>query len=317
MNRREFVVAAAAFPLALRAGHGLAGGLPLALVTADTEAHVAAVEVATGRIYRRIATLADPRSIEAVGTFAVVAHWTPGAVSIIDAPSLNVRHVVHGFGEPRYSAGSRDGRFAYVTDSGHAGVAVVDLAGGRIVGRVRLSGWPRHVSIDPSGRLLWVALGTASRELAVVDVRRPTRPDLIGKIRPPFLAHDVRFAPDGRHVWVTSGDVGAVAIHDVHSHALVKQLAAAAPPQHVTFLGDAAYVTSGNDGTLRVHAREGRLLSTTAVPIGSYNVQQGWGRVLTPSLERGTLCVLDAQGAVVVRSQVARSCHDACFVMTA
>src|SRR5205823_497719 len=91
-----------------------------------------------------------------------------------------------------------------------------------------------------------------------------------------------------------------------------------APPQHVTFLGRRAYVTSGDDGTLRVHATtDARLLRTTSVPVGSYNVQQGFGRILTPSLERGTLCVLDARGALVEERRVARSSHDACFVMSA
>jgi hypothetical protein len=53
------------------------------------------------------------------------------------------------------------------------------------------------------------------------------------------------------------------------------------------------------------------------VPVGSYNVHDGWGRVLTPSLNRGTLCVLDRAGDVLVRKRVAASSHDACFVMSA
>jgi hypothetical protein len=52
-------------------------------------------------------------------------------------------------------------------------------------------------------------------------------------------------------------------------------------------------------------------LRTTAVPVGSYNVQFRDGRVLTPSLNAGTLCVLDAGGRIVRRTRVAPSCHDA------
>ena len=72
-------------------------------------------------------------------------------------------------------------------------------------------------------------------------------------------------------------------------------------------------MTSGDDGTLRVHAFNGQLLRVTAIPVGSYNVQRGPGRVLTPSLEKGTLCVLDEAGDVMRRVRVARSSHDACF----
>jgi hypothetical protein len=93
-------------------------------------------------------------------------------------------------------------------------------------------------------------------------------------------------------------------------------VSAGSPPQHVTFVGGAAHVTSGKDGTLRVHALDGRVLRTAGLPVGSYNVQQGWGVVLTPSLDQGTLCVLDARGRLRERVQVARSSHDACFVMS-
>jgi len=91
-------------------------------------------------------------------------------------------------------------------------------------------------------------------------------------------------------------------------------LAADAAPQHVTFGRGVAYVTSGAAGTLRVQSlRDARTLRSTRIPIGSYNVQCGWGRVITPSLSRGTLSILDAKGALLATVRVSRSCHDACF----
>jgi len=56
------------------------------------------------------------------------------------------------------------------------------------------------------------------------------------------------------------------------------------------------------------------VLATTGIQVGSYNVQAGAGRILTPSLERGTLTVLDARGGLLRLVQVARSSHDACFM---
>jgi hypothetical protein len=96
------------------------------------------------------------------------------------------------------------------------------------------------------------------------------------------------------------------------------RLAGAAPPQHVTFAGGRAFVTSGDDGSLRIHAAaSGRILAERTVPGGSYNVQEGVGLIVTPSLSRGTLCILDQTGRLLARSRVARSSHDACFVMAA
>jgi DNA-binding beta-propeller fold protein YncE len=309
VNRREFLAAAAAAPLVLRSG----ARRPLALVTADLEAAVVVVDPFSGRVLRRIETRPDPRSIERVGETAVVAHTAIGEVTLLRG--LEVAQVLRGFGEPRYTAGTPDGRHAFVTDSGRKDVAVLDVVHGKVVARLHLGEWPRHISLDSRGRTLWIALGTEARAAAVVDVTRPAEPRLLGRIKPPFLLHDVGFVPGTGRVWVTSGDRGSVAVYDARKGHVLRTLQAGSPPQHVTFHGDRAYVTSGNDGTLRVHSlRDGRVLRMTATPVGSYNVQQGPGRILTPSLEHGTLCVLDTQGRLLRRIAVARSSHDACFV---
>jgi DNA-binding beta-propeller fold protein YncE len=308
VNRREFLAAAAAVPFAVRSG---SVRVPLALATADAESAVVVVDPFAGRVVRRIATHTDPRSIERVGETAVVAHTAAGEVSLLRG--LAVRNVLTGFAEPRYTAASPNGRFAYVTDSGRADLAVVDVLQARVVARIRLGGWPRHISIDAAGDTLWIALGTAARTAAVVDVTRPLRPRHVGTIRPPFRLHDVGFVPRTRHVWVTSGDRRLIAIHEARTGHVLQTLAAGSPPQHVTFDTTRAYVTSGDDGTLRVHALDGRLLRMTSIPTGSYNVQRGPGRVLTPSLADGTLSVLDEAGNVLRRVRVASSSHDACF----
>jgi DNA-binding beta-propeller fold protein YncE len=171
------------------------------------------------------------------------------------------------------------------------------------------------VTVDPAGSTLWVGLGSASRRVAVGDVSDPGRPRLERSIEPPFLAHDVGFEPGGGRIWVTSGDVGEVAVYD-RSGNVQRRLHADASPQHVTFAHGTAYVTSGDAGTLRVLAlADGRALRTTRIPIGSYNVQAGHGLVLTPSLADGALSVLDARGGVVHRIQVATSSHDASFLL--
>jgi hypothetical protein len=59
--------------------------------------------------------------------------------------------------------------------------------------------------------------------------------------------------------------------------------------------------------------RTATLLTTTRIPVGSYNVQFAAGRILTPSLDRGTLCVLDASGRLREQVRVAPSSHDACL----
>jgi hypothetical protein len=318
MDRRAFLTGAAALALAPDALARRLGGTPTALVTADLESHVAAVELSTGRVVKRIRTMPGPRSVEALSqTFAVVAHTDEGALTVIDGPTLRVLGEIGGFAEPRYAAASRDGRHVYVTDSARGEVVAVDAFRRRIVARVDVGGAPRHVSLHRGGTLLWTVLGNAAASFAAVDVSDPRRPRLARVVEPPFPAHDVGFAPGGNRAWLTSGDRGALAIFDVRSRRVVAELRGDRAPQHVTFDGRHAFVSSGDDGLLRIHDLDGRLAATRRIPAGSFNVQREWDVVLTPSLSRGTLCIVGRDGRVRRTVRVARSSHDACFVVSA
>jgi DNA-binding beta-propeller fold protein YncE len=314
VNRRDFLFAAAL--AAASPYRALAAGpdAPLVLVTADLEERVLAVDAASGRVRRTIPTLAYPRSIEAVGDVAVVAHSDLGAVSLIDAASLRVAYVLRGFGEPRYTAAHPDRLHAYVTDAARGELVALDLRRGRVLARARVGSRARHVTIDPAGTKVWVALGSKAEEVAVLDIRMPARPRLIARFRPPFRAHDVACAPDGRHLWVSSGDRFELAVYDARGGRLLARPSGDWPPQHVTFAGGTVYVTSGWSGTLRLHRATGRPLEQVPVPVGSYNVQYGRGRVVTPSLGRGTLTILDERGRLLRSTRVAKSSHDACLV---
>jgi WD40 repeat protein len=204
-----------------------------------------------------------------------------------------------------------------VTDSGRHEVVTVDVRHCRAVARVAVGGPARHVSAAPDGKSLWVSLGSKAVEVAVLDVSHPLKPRLVRRFHPPFRAHDVGFSPGGRQVWLSSGDRRALAVYDSRTGKLLKQLRADAPPQHITFTRSHAYVTSGDDGTLRVLSLDGREIRMTRVPRGSYNVQQASDRILTPSLDEGTLCILDTHGRLLRRLQVAPSSHDACLILTA
>jgi DNA-binding beta-propeller fold protein YncE len=320
MDRRTFfaaTLAAAAAPAQALASK--AGGGVVALVTADLESHIAAVDIESGRVVSRIRTAPGPRSIESspFGS-VVVAHTQHGLVSLLDAATLSVRAVLPGFGEPRYTAIHPREGLAFVTDSGRAEVATIDLARDTVVHRARVPGPARHVSVDPAGRRLWTALGTKATRVAVFDLSEPRRPRLRHVFEPPFLAHDVVAAPDGTGLWVTSGSRGQIAVYrpELGAPRIVR---ADAPPQHVAFAGSRAFVASGADGTMQVRSSTGDLERSRRIPGGSYNVSYasaGANRrraaVVTPSLDRGTICVLTSAGSVRIVRRIARSAHDAC-----
>jgi hypothetical protein len=301
VKRREFIALAAAAPFAARSALAAAATAPWALVTCDAESRLAVVDLGSFRVVRSFETLPDPRSVELVGARAVLCHTAVGAVSIVGPHG--VEHVLHELVEPRYAVAHPDGRHAFVTDSGRSAVVAIDVLLGRVLGRVRLPGWARHITIDPTGRRLWVGLGAASEHVAGVDTAALRH---LSNLTPGFGAHDVGLAQDGK-LWVTAGADRQLAIGRA-------QHTADLAPQHVTFGDGVAYVTSGDAGTLRVLSLDGALRRLTPIPTGSYNVQQGFGRVLTASLSHGTLTVLDRRGALLAHVDVADSCHDACFL---
>ena len=302
-------------------------GSPVALVTADLESHIVALDLETARPVRRIETAPGPRAIELIagrfGSAVVVAHTGHGVVTLLGAESLSVRSRLDAFQAPRYVCrGVLAGPIgtpvlAYVTDSAAEEIVTLDVLGeGRVLWRTRVPGPARHISSSPDGRTIWAALGSKAERIVVLDATDPLRPRLVRTFAPPFLAHDVVFAPRGRHVWVTSGAGHRVALYRPDTREIARELAADRAPQHVAFAGDLAFVSSGDDGTVRVHRLNGDLVRRDEVPLGSYNVTVGAQHALTPSLSRGTAAVLDGTGRVRAVRRVARAAHDACIVST-
>jgi hypothetical protein len=286
-----------------------------ALATADTESHVAVLNALSARIRARVGTLEEPRSIEAAGRQAVVAHTSSGALTLLEGPPVRVRRVLRGLGEPRYTAVAPDGIHAYVTDSARGELIVLDLERGRIVGGGEVGALARHVTIAPNGRTLWVALGSKAPAVAVVDVSRPTRPRVRGTLHPPFLAHDVACSPGGRRLWISSGDRSQLALYRPGRARPLVVLSAGLPPQHVSFGGGRTYVASGDDGSLQVQRiGDGHQLARSTVAQGSYNVQHGAGLVITPSLDDGTVTIATESGRILSRTQIAPAAHDACLI---
>jgi DNA-binding beta-propeller fold protein YncE len=323
MNRRELLMAAAAAPAVLalpRAARAAArGGTPLALVTSDSQDRVLVVRLTDLRVVRSLAVPDQPHGIEAVDRVgaALVLSDRSGTVTVVDASAPKVRRVLEGFQSPRYAAGDpAGGPYAYVSDDAAGQVIAIDVPRARVIGRVEVGEGARHISISPDGSRIVTSLGTKAPRLALVDVSRPARPRLLRTFPADDLAHDVGFSPDIQELWISSGVDRRLAIHDAQTLRLLRRLPADRPPQHVTFDETArrVYVASGESGTLRVYRMaDARLMGTRRIPAGSYNVCAQAGRVITPSLDLGTLTIVDHRGLRSAR--IAPNAHDACLVV--
>jgi DNA-binding beta-propeller fold protein YncE len=308
MKRVLLLLAILAVPAASQAAEQ--GGEPVALVTAETQDQLIAVDLPSGRVLRRLHMPADPQNVVTNATYALVVSARGGAVTLVGTRRLRVLKILRGFGSPHIALFVPDRQLAYVTDDARGQLAVIDLARRRVTRRVFVGYGAHHMAISPDARQLWIALGERARSIAVLDTTFQGAPRVIGHVEPSGEAHDLVFSPDGTRVWVTYDDRSSIAVFDAQSRRRLRVMPAGSPPQHLAFdrFSNArhAYVTSGNDGTLRiVSLRTGRTLRTVSIPPGSFNVSTGGSLVLTSSLTNGTLTELDENGHVLLRKRVA------------
>jgi DNA-binding beta-propeller fold protein YncE len=306
--------------LALPAGsHAASTRGPIALVTAEAQNRLLAVDLGSGRIVRRLAMPADPENVEAYAGQAAVVSTRGGAVTLVDPRTLRVRRIVRGFASPHIAAFSPDGEWLYVTDDARGQLAVIR---NRVVRKIFVGYGAHHMAFRPDQRRLWVVLGERARSIAIVDTHRPDRPRLVGHVAPHGLAHDAAFTPDGRYVWVAYDDGPYVRVFSARTGHPVATLYAGPPPGHVRFdaadgvarFGRYAYVTSGNAGTIRVFDwRTRRLVRIVRTGPGSFNLDVDRGLVATSSLTRGRL--LAWRGHRLLDEPVASEARDVALVL--
>lgn len=317
MKRALLLVAVLALPAG---SHAAAPRGPVALVTAESQNQLVAVEVDSGHILRRLAMPADPENVEAYAGEAAVVSTRGGAVTLVDPRTLRVQRILRGFGSPHIAAFSPDGEYLYVTDDARGQLAVIR---NRVVRKLFVGYGAHHMAFSPDQRRLWIVLGERARSIAVVDTHRPARPRVLGHVDPRGLAHDAAFTPDGRFVWVAYDDSSYVRVFRAATGRPVATLYAGPPPGHVRFdaasgiarFGRYAYVTSGNAGTVRVFDwRRRRLVRIVHTGPGSFNLDIDRGLLATSSLTQGRLFAWD-NGRALLNKAVASAARDVALVL--
>lgn len=283
----------AAAALLLSAAAGTAGtSAPVALVTAETSNEVYAVSPASGHVVRRV-HLADPVTITGrPGRLAVVVD-TNGPVTLLDPVTLRAVETFR-FRSPQIAAYSADGSLVYVTDAASGDLAVIDPTRHRVVRRVFVGRGAHHIAVSPDGRHIWVALGETATTIVRLDATSPRAPRVVGRFHPHVASHDLVFAPDGRSVWVSSATAPLVSVYSP-SGRLTATVPAGRAPQHLAVAGDRMVVTSGYGSSLEeVSLARRRVVDSTALPYGSFNLATWRGLVITTSLLDGDVTELRA-----------------------
>jgi DNA-binding beta-propeller fold protein YncE len=288
------IILVAALVLATSASARPTGGTWVALVTAEQQNELVAVELSTGKVVRRVSLPSDPQNVAASWRMTAVVSTRAGAVTLIDQQG-RVRRTFRGLDDPHIVAVNRGKDLAYVTADGSGELIVIDLMARRIVGRTFVGTGAHHMALRPSGgHRLWIALGERASRIAIVDVSRPAEPRLLRHFSPGFLAHDLAFGPDGRKVWITSAVDELVHVVDSRTGRQAFAVRAGAAPQHVAFTHGSGFVTSGyGSRILKVDPRNGRVIASARTPYGSFNLATLDRTVVTTSLLNGRVTEFD------------------------
>jgi YVTN family beta-propeller protein len=227
-----------------------------------------AADSAVGELSGTAAGLAiDPQ-----GRRVYVANAQNNTTSVIDTSTNTVIGAPITVGaRPLGVAVSTSGSYVYVTNSGSNTLSIVDTTTNLMIAALPVGRTPRGVAVHPSGSLIYVATADG---LAIVDpsstIADPSAMPLVTTVTVAG-AHGVAVSADGRNVYVTSDDEGALVAIDA-----LTALPAGAPiplADHgcavsVTPDGRFVYVTnSGSDSVSVIDAMTRTLVY--AVNVGS------------------------------------------------
>jgi YVTN family beta-propeller protein len=145
-----------------------------------------------------MAVTPDGKTVVSVGCKQIC---TPGFIQLFDTASQLFTQEIQVDGNPYRVVLSPDGGTAYVANLTGPSLSFVDLATRTVTNTVRVPVQPTGLAISPDGATLYVASQTQGA-LSVVDVASAS---LRGQLSVP-QARDVVATPDGRRVYVSSGN---------------------------------------------------------------------------------------------------------------
>ena len=212
----------------------------------------------------------DPEPGEVAAAYRVfVTNEGSGDLSIIDPVARAVIGRVALGKRPRGIVASPDQRLLYIAlsgspiagpgvdesslppaDKGADGIAVFDVASGKVLRVLRGISDPEQVAVSPDGATLYVASEDSGRVMFMNAKTGLIRATLIVGGEPEGLAA----SPDGKLVYATSEEDSTIAVIDALQPRVVTRVAVGKRPRTIAFdpSGARAFVPGENDASLSV-----------------------------------------------------------------
>ena len=200
---------------------------------------------------------------------------------------------------PAHVVVDREGRRAFVTNSGDDTVSIVDLARKTVLRSVSTGRYPHGLRINPNGGEAYVANvedGTVSvlDTLALVEVAR---------IPVGAAPVQVGFTPDGERLYVSLRDENRVAVIDTRTREVLARIEVGRNPIQVHATPDGRYVYVANQGTETdpddtvsvIEVASGQVVDTIRTGTGAHGVavSNDGSRVFVTNIADSTVSVID------------------------
>lgn len=220
-----------------RRPHGLVllPGDSLVAVTSETNKHLLIVRVATGDIVKAIATQQNGShmvGVTANGTRAWTGNIGSNSISELDLVSGTAVRSITVPAQPEAINVTPDGREVWVGSNATGLLSVVDAASGKVSTAADGFGWPYRVLFSPDNALVLLP-DLKKEELRFVD--RRTRRELGRLALPGMGPQGIIFTPDGTHAFLSFSTGAKVAVIDVATRTIVREIAAGDTPDGIAF----------------------------------------------------------------------------------
>lgn len=220
-----------------RRPHGLVllPGDSLVAVTSETNGHLLIVRVATGDIVKAIATHQNGSHMVGV-TANGTRGWTGnmGSNTVTELDLVNgtaLRHIAVP-AQPEAINVTPDGREVWVGSNATGLLSVVNAVTADVSTAAEGFGWPYRVLFSPDNTLVLLP-DLRKEELRFVD--RASRKELGRLTLPGMGPQGIIFTPDGKHAFLSFSAAAKVAVIDIATRTIVREIAAGITPDGVAF----------------------------------------------------------------------------------
>ena len=209
---------------------------------------------------------------------------------------------------PAHVIKDRETRLAFVTDSEHDAVLVIDIVAKALVRTIKTGRYPHGLRMSPDDREIYVA-NVKGDSVSVIDVAHLTEAAQISVGKGPV---QVGFAPDGRHAYVSLNGENGVAVVDTKARKAIAKVSVGRNPVQVFVTPDGKTVYVANQGTEAqpdntvsvIDTATNAVIATVVVGRGAHGVavsDDGRYAFIT-NIEEGTVSAIDTVTQQVVRT---------------